>query len=77
MLALMSLSGGDNTDNYGHFGGVFFGFLIGMMILRFNRNATFFKMFSLAGWVTLAACVVSYVSMIVIFFTVRKPAQQV
>jgi rhomboid protease GluP len=78
MLTLISLTGGDNTDTYGHFGGVFYGISIGMLILRYNGGASnIFRKFSLGGWITVAICAICYISMITLFFTIRKPNQQV
>ena len=52
MISLISVSGPSNTDMFGHFGGLFFGFTIGFVILKYNSSIREFrKRLSFAGWI--------------------------
>ena len=53
MVILMAFVGGDNTDIYGHLGGLFFGILLSTAILKYNSSANCLKIFSFAGWVSI------------------------
>lgn len=78
MLSLISLSGSSHTDNYGHFGGLYFGFVLGLAILKYNQQErSIFKRLSFAGWASLIAFFLSLGLMIGLFFGVRHPKRQV
>ena len=52
MIAVISVSGPSNVDIFGHFGGLFWGFIFGFVILKYNSNiGEFRKRFSYVGLV--------------------------
>ena len=75
MMVMISLSGSDHTDNWGHFGGILFGTLLGCVILNEVKNREEGRSWrlTLGGWVTFVIYIVSFAMMIVLFFTVVHP----
>lgn len=79
MMVLISLSGSDHTDNWGHFGGLLFGVICGMIILNEakGRAAGSSGKLTFAGWVTVGILISLFSLLITLFFTVTKPNQQI
>mmetsp|Transcript_22035 Transcript_22035/g.24498 ORF Transcript_22035/g.24498 Transcript_22035/m.24498 type:complete len:202 (-) Transcript_22035:29-634(-) len=77
MLIMMAFMGGDNTDTYGHLGGLFFGLCLSIVMFKYKPEASGMRKLSLAGWVALFFYVTVTTVMIGLFFTVKTPEPKV